>query len=335
MRRTDAAELELGLADGALIAGWHFVPDGAARELGVADVADALGADGVVWLHFNLANARAAHYLAAHPRLPESARRAFAERAAVPSVGGCGGGLLAVMGDVAYDAGPDLGARTTVWAWADERLAITGRAHAAASLEALRQQVRDGERFASGVALVARIYDLRSERLADVVEALADQVAEVEDRVLDGRITQQSEELGRIRRLASRVRRHVASDRAVLERLVSRAPRALDDGRAERFAAVAADLAFTLEELGEIGERSQLLQGELASRIAEDTNRRMAVLTTVSVVLMPMTVVAGLWGMNTGGVPGESADAGFWWVTLLVVAVGLLTLWLLRRFRLI
>lgn len=334
MNDGDPEELELGLSDGALVGGWRFGNGGEAAELEVADIDAALSDPSqVVWLHFNLADARAAHVLGRWGRLPVEARAAFAARRRAPTASACGEDLLVVMADVAYDAQAELDEATTLWVWAAPRLAVTARAHRASSAEALRQAIRDGERIVDGFDVPARLFELRGRMLQTVVEDLGEQLAVAEDRVLDARVTEQREELGRMRLLAGRVRRHVTSDRLVLERLAARPPAGLPAAALERFVRIAADQAYLHDEVAELYERAHLLQGELASRVAEDTNRRMAVLSTVSVVLMPMTVATGLWGMNTGGVPGGEHEAGFWWVALLVLAAGLLTLWLLRRFR--
>jgi zinc transporter len=332
----DSAQLDLDLSEGALIAGWRFGADGTADEIGVDGIGPALADPAqVVWLHFNLANARAAHALETWPRLPAQARAALAARRRSASAAGCGNGLLVAMSDVAYDAQLDLDEPTTLWIWADERLAVTGRVHPTCSAEALRQSVREGETIDSGYGVPARLYELRAGLMQERVEDLGEQLAKAEDRVLEAGVTEQREELGRMRLLAGRIRRHVTSDRIVLERLLARPPSALPAAALERFARIGAELSHLNNEIAELHERAHLLQGELASRVAEDTNRRMAVLTTVSVVLMPMTVATGLWGINTGGVPGAENESGFGWVSLLVLLAGGVTLWLLRRFRLL
>lgn len=336
MNDSPSLDTLLALSDGALVGAWRFPVDGPPVQVEAGAVSAALGYDdGVLWLHLNLSNARAADCLAGLRRLPEAAREAFAARDPSPSLAACGEGVFATMADVAYDTDGDLSDRTVVWAWADPRLAVTARLHPASCVEALRQAVREGERIDRGEAVIARLYDVRGERLRAVVDGLAAQLDGLEDAVLDPRLDARREPLGRLRLLGARVRRFAASDRTVLDRFVARPPQGLSRRAIERFAVVAADHAVLLDEIGELVERAHLLQVELASTVAEDTNRKMAVLSTISAVLMPMTVATGLWGMNTGGVPGGEDAGGFWWVTVLVIGAGLLTLWLLRRFRLL
>ena len=94
-------------------------------------------------------------------------------------------------------------------------------------------------------------------------------------------------------------------------------------------------LAFLLDDQSELYERAKLLQEEIASRVAEDTNRNLYVLSVLTAVLMPMTLVTGIFGMNTGGLPFATGDHAFWWVMLLVLAAGVGTAALLFFKRLL
>jgi zinc transporter len=78
--------------------------------------------------------------------------------------------------------------------------------------------------------------------------------------------------------------------------------------------------------LAEIYERAKLLQEELASRLAENTGRNLYVLSILTAVLLPMTLVTGIFGMNVAGLPGVESSASFWWVMVLIGASGGFTL---------
>ena len=82
-------------------------------------------------------------------------------------------------------------------------------------------------------------------------------------------------------------------------------------------------LAFAIEEIAELYERAKLLQEELASRLAENTGRNLYVLSLLTAVLLPMTLVTGFYGMNVAHLPGATS---FGLVTLLILASGGVTL---------
>ena len=55
----------------------------------------------------------------------------------------------------------------------------------------------------------------------------------------------------------------------------------------------------------------EALEDTNESAIAHRTNETFRVLTAISVIVLPLTLVASIWGMNVG-VPGEADTTAFW-----------------------
>ena len=93
--------------------------------------------------------------------------------------------------------------------------------------------------------------------------------------------------------------------------------------------------AALVEDAQEYAEHCQFLLEELRTQVEEETNRNLYVLTMFSVIFLPATLIAGIWGMNVDGIPFSGNPNGFWVVAALVAAVfGLVTLFLFWfRFR--
>ncbi len=67
-----------------------------------------------------------------------------------------------------------------------------------------------------------------------------------------------------------------------------------------------------------------MIQEELASRLAEQLNRRMYVLSLVAGIFLPVGFVTGLLGVNVGGIPGVEHPWGFLVVCLVIgLVIGL------------
>ena len=92
-----------------------------------------------------------------------------------------------------------------------------------------------------------------------------------------------------------------------------------------------------VDDLTETQERAKLLQEELAARLAEQTNNNLYILSLFTALLLPPSLIAGIFGMNVVGVPGvqDGSEMAFWWVMLGMMAVSLLVLIILylRRFK--
>ena len=78
-------------------------------------------------------------------------------------------------------------------------------------------------------------------------------------------------------------------------------------------------------------ERIKLLQEEIAAHINEQTNRSIFVLTIVTVLALPINIMAGLFGMNVGGIPLAQHEYGFWIVVGMVAAVTGIAGWIAFR----
>jgi magnesium transporter len=62
------------------------------------------------------------------------------------------------------------------------------------------------------------------------------------------------------------------------------------------------------------------LESTNESAIAHRANATFRVLTAISVIVLPLTLVASIWGMNVG-VPGESSTTAFWVIIGLMVVL--------------
>ncbi|MFZ5779849.1 MAG: CorA family divalent cation transporter [Pseudomonadota bacterium] len=86
------------------------------------------------------------------------------------------------------------------------------------------------------------------------------------------------------------------------------------------------ELDHTILELRERGYR---LQDEVSATINEETNRHLHLLSVLTSLLLPPTLVAGVFGMNTKLPIGED-NVGFVWAMALVVGSSVVAYLVLR-----
>jgi zinc transporter len=65
--------------------------------------------------------------------------------------------------------------------------------------------------------------------------------------------------------------------------------------------------------------------------VAEANNRSLFVLTVVTVMALPINIIAGLLGMNVGGIPLADHSAGFWIVVAVIVSFTAIAAWIVFR----
>ena len=88
-----------------------------------------------------------------------------------------------------------------------------------------------------------------------------------------------------------------------------------------------------VEELEEVRERTAVLQDELLNQLSETTNRTIYLLTIVAAIILPLSFITGLLGINVGGIPGVENHWSFWIVCLLLAVFGVVEVWLFRKLK--
>jgi len=90
-------------------------------------------------------------------------------------------------------------------------------------------------------------------------------------------------------------------------------------------------LSWLDTEIVELRDRSRLLQEEITLKAAEQTNRNLHVLSTVTTIFLPASLLAGIFGMNVAGLPLVQDKSGFLWAMVILVAASVLVYWSLKR----
>jgi len=85
----------------------------------------------------------------------------------------------------------------------------------------------------------------------------------------------------------------------------------------------AADQATRVnEELDAVRERCAIVKDQLTDQRAEQMNRNMMLLSVVAAIFLPLGLISGMMGINVGGMPWTENGMGFWYVTAIIIAIG-------------
>jgi magnesium transporter/zinc transporter len=201
-------------------------------------------------------------------------------------------------------------------------------------MAAMNHDVLKGRRFPGVLHLFDGIIHGFAGALAAVSQQMAEQLDEVEDGLLDDHETGDYESLGSVRRRAVRLHRQALPLRAMLHHLIENRPSWFTEDAAEDCHQVAHHVDSVAADLVALQERAHALQDELASRQAEVTNRRLMLLSVISAVMLPPTLISGVFGMNVDGLPfkDESPYGFILTMGLMFFAVAAL-LFVLRRMK--
>ncbi len=304
------------------------------RDLSWHDLDAALASGrGIVWIHLNAADAHARSWIENNTHIPTAAQAIMLDADDRQRVDKFGTGICGVISDVHYGFDFDPDQIATLRFYLNSRCLISTRLAPLNATDRLRKSVRQGVQFNSTLALMATLFDFQVEMLNDIVARVGKDLSVVEDDVLKGSIADQRGELGRMRRLAVRLYRHFNPGLRTLRRLIARPPAWVEETDAAALQETIEDLAVVVDDLLVIQERAKLLQEELASRVAEETNRSLYVLSMVTAVMLPVTLITGIFGMNVAGLPGLNDPQAFTWVVVSMVVVAVIAILLLQKRR--
>ena len=317
--------------DSALICGFVFSPQQAGRPLNLAEALQWLSRPVVpgefIWLHFSLAAAGAEKWMQAHLPLPEEFFEALRLGSRTTRIEDASDTLIAVVNDVAFEFSFDPSEIASLWLGVRERLVVSARLHPLRSIDRLRQAVKDGDRFESSTELLIHLMHDQGDVLVRIVRDATLQVDAIEDRLLGGKLQQKRADLGRMRRVLVRLQRLLAPEPGALFRLLRMPPPWVAQHDLDELRQATEEFSLVLRDLADLQERIKLLQEEVAAQVSEQTNRSLFTLTIVTVLALPINIVAGLLGMNVGGIPLAQEPHGFAVIVALVVGFTALAGW--------
>lgn len=329
----NATDTAYGSDRSGLISGFLFRPGEAGCALDTQGAADWLQetqpteAGVFTWLHFNLSHAATERWLRAHLGAEEVFFDALKEGSRSTRIEYAHDALIAVVNDVLYEFNFEPSQISTLWMYVDERTVVSARLQPLRSIDRLRAAVKKGDSFDSSVALLTHLLRDQADVLVQIVRAVTTRVDEVEDSLLAERLARSRLALGSTRRVLVRLRRLLAPEPGALFRLLNQPPEWVRDSDLLDLRHSTEETSAVLADMAALQERIKLLQEEIAARTTEHTNRSVFVLTMVTVLALPINMIAGLLGMNVGGIPLAENVAGFWIVVLIVATFTAIAGW--------
>jgi zinc transporter len=316
-----------------LICGFRFGDTGQGVAVSTAEALQWLQPEaraaqpGFVWLHFNLAHTAAEKWMHEHVTLSDQFYESLRDGSRSTRVELDDDMLVAVVNDVHYDFAFEPSDISTLWLSVGPHLVVSARLQPLRSIDRLRDAVKRGALMHSSVELLVHLMRDQGDVLVNIVRGTTARVDGIEDTLLAGRMEKKRADLGSLRRLLVRLQRLLAPEPAALFRLLKKPPEWIVEDDLQELRQSTEEFNVALSDMASLQERIKLLQEEIAGRVAEGSNRTLFVLTVVTVLALPINIMAGLFGMNVGGIPFNENPHGFWMVVAIIVSFTLVAAW--------
>jgi magnesium transporter len=175
--------------------------------------------------------------------------------------------------------------------------------------------------------LLYRIVDDSFDYCFPMLRKIGNKLDALEDDIFEGRSEEVVRDISNVKQEIINFRKVIRPQRTVLRDL---------ENVKSRFLAPEIDLEIYFDDIGDAHERIwdmlenykevvEALEDTNESVISHRVNDILRVLTSFSVVILPLTLIASLWGMNVG-VPGEGDTEDFWAIVagMVILLVGML-----------
>ncbi len=159
--------------------------------------------------------------------------------------------------------------------------------------------------------LVARLALRAADRIEPLTERLGDSLDVIEEQLMMNRNHDSRSRLAHLRRTLINMRRLIWPQRDVLTTLEIEDLSFLTNRDRVRLREAAARTARLGDEMQTLSERAVLVHEQLLDTRAEQMNQTMLLLAAATVVLMPLTVISGILGMNLP-IPFADQPWAFW-----------------------
>ncbi|NVD98918.1 transporter [Massilia sp. BJB1822] len=284
-----------------------------------------------LWLHFNLANTASEKWLKERLVLAEEFYDSLHEGSRSTRIEQADNTLVAVVNDVLRDFSFEPSDISSLFLSVERQVVVSARRKPLQAVERLRQAVRRGDAIRSSVELLTHLLRDQADVLTRIVRDATNRVDGIEDSLLSGKLTYKRADLGALRRVLVRLQRLLAPEPAALFRLLQRPPAWVSEQDRQELRESTEEFAVGLSDMASLQERIKLLQEEIAALVNEGNNRSLYVLTIVTVLALPINIIAGLLGMNVGGIPLAQDAEGFWIVAAIVGGFTVVGGWLVYR----
>jgi zinc transporter len=300
---------------------------------GAGDIAPGAAAEGVLWLNLDHLAPATRQWLEEESGVDPVVCEALLANETRPRSVATRDGLLVILRGVNLNPGSDPEDMVSVRMWIEERRIITLRHRPTRAMQEIHEALEAGDGPATAGDFLVEIADRLLTLMGPVLAELDDQVDGLEDQILTAESFALRAKIGGLRRDAIALRRYLAPQRDTMARLQGEKVSWLSDLHRVYLRELGDRVTRYVEDLDSARDRAAVAQEELNSRLAEQMNKTVYVLSIVAAIFLPLGLLTGLLGINVGGIPGTDNPWAFTIVCALLLATALVQAWIFRRIK--
>lgn len=319
--------------DEGLIAAYSLDGNGSGISIDWSGVGSGVPEEGLSWVHLDLSSAAARDWIIQSSGLDQLIADALLAKETRPRSFSTSNGLFVILRGVNLNEGAKPHDMVSLRLWIEEHRVISVRIRRVLAVADIAERLGDGRGPKTAGEFLAQTVTGLADRMEPAIQDMVEHTDRLEETVDRIKHANLRKDLTTLRHKAIVLRRYLAPQRDALGRIGSESISWLTIDEKMAIREVADRTTRYVEELDEIRDRCAILQDEIFHALSMQMNQRVYVLTLLAAIIVPLTLVSGLLGMNVGGMPLAENKHGFWWVLAGLFAVSVVAGLILKRLK--
>jgi zinc transporter len=280
--------------------------------------------DGVLWIHLDYSMPDSVTWLTQESDLDKIVIHALLSEDTRPRCDPVDNGLLVSLRGMNHNPEADAEDMVAVRLYVDSSRIVSTRQRVVFSTNDLAKRLEKGIGPVDSGDLLVSLSERLTIRMSQVITDLEDEVDSLEEKLIDDAEHTSRGELLNLRRQSLIFRRYLGPQREALNSLYSERITWFTQDHRMKLRESVDKLTRYVEELDNVRERTEVAYEELSSRLSDQLNKRLYLLSIITGIFLPLSFITGLLGINVGGIPLADSQWGFTIVVglMLVTALG-------------
>ena len=261
--------------------------------------------DKYFWRHMDYKNPEAQKILMKHYDISEDVAAALCDISTRPRCFHHKNGIVMILRGINYDQSADPEDMVSLRVWVEKNKIITLSHNALKAVDDMLEQITEKEPPVSPMQLFLRLAQNMSDGINNEIINIMDETADMEEKVLD---TDSLSDFGLrnkisdMRRNIITIRRYTAPQREIFLSLQNDKWETLTDEDREDIREIYNDITKAVEDLDYCREQMSIYNEELEGKVSISMTRIMYLISLVTVIFTPLTLLTGLLGINVQGI---------------------------------
>ncbi len=247
-----------------------------------------------------------------------------------------GDGVVLILRAINHNPGCDPEDMVSVRVWVDKEKIITLSHRRLKIINTMRQMIDKKNNPRTPMQFFLTLAQNMADGINDTVIDITEATADFEEKVLDSNTLGNfhlRDEISDLRRRIISIRRYTAPQKEIFMSLQNEKWDVLTTEDSNDIREIYNDITKVVEDLDYCRDHLTVFQEELQSMTSISMTKIMYMISLVTVIFTPLTMLTGLLGMNVEGIPYAGREYAFAAVCLIMAIIASIVIFLLKKLK--